>query len=164
MTRKRDSWASSEPIRRTMQANRPRDTKPELALRSAAHRLGLRFRVGVAPLPWLRRTADMVFPRARLAVFLDGCFWHGCPDHYVAPQAHGDFWARKVAENRRRDSETDRLLREAGWTVLRIWEHEAPQDAAAKIRMEYLALAAAPARPSTGSPQPRSEPSGVDPA
>jgi DNA mismatch endonuclease (patch repair protein) len=116
-----------------MQSNRPRDTAPERALRSAVHALGLRYRVGTRPVPGLRRTGDLVFPRARVVVFLDGCFWHGCPDHHTVAKTNADYWAQKAAENRRRDLETDRLLTDAGWVVLRVWEHEAPSEAALRV-------------------------------
>jgi DNA mismatch endonuclease, patch repair protein len=128
------SWASSEVVRRQMQANRSRDTQPELALRSRVHELGLRYRVAAKPLPSIRRTADLVFTRARVAVFLDGCFWHGCPDHHRPSQRNEEFWREKIARNRERDAETDKLLEEAGWTVVRIWEHEEPELAALKVR------------------------------
>ena len=127
------SWAASPATRRSMQANRSRDTRPELAVRRAAHRLGLRYRVDLRPMPAVRRRADLVFTRIRVAVFVDGCFWHGCPDHYRAPQRNAEYWTGKVTRNRSRDLETDGLLREAGWCVIRVWEHEDPQEAAARI-------------------------------
>lgn len=116
-----------------MQANKSRDTRPELALRRAVHALGLRYRVGARPLPDLRRTADMVFRGAKVAVFLDGCFWHGCPQHHTVAVANSAYWAGKVRRNSERDTETNRLLREAGWTPIRIWEHEDPVQAANQI-------------------------------
>jgi DNA mismatch endonuclease (patch repair protein) len=128
------SWASSEVVRKQMQANRSRDTKPELALRSRVHELGLRYRVAARPLPSIRRTADLVFTRTHVAVFLDGCFWHGCPDHHRPAQQNEEFWREKIARTRERDAETDKLLEEAGWTVVRIWEHEEPEVAALKVR------------------------------
>ena len=109
-----------------MLANRSRDTKPELLVRSLLHERGLRYRVNQRPLPELRRTADIVFRKARVAVFLDGCFWHGCPEHYRQPSTNTRYWSDKVEGNRRRDLETDACLAEAGWTVLRHWEHEDP--------------------------------------
>lgn len=127
------SWASSLAARKTMQANRGRDTKPELRVRSIVHAAGYRYRVNSRPEKEIRRTADMVFSRARVAVFIDGCFWHGCPEHYVAPRANKDYWSGKILANRSRDDETDRLLRERGWTVLRIWEHVSPAEAAQLI-------------------------------
>lgn len=122
-----------------MQANRGRDTGPELALRRAVHALGLRYRVDARPLPSLRRRADMVFTRAKVAVFMDGCFWHGCPDHHTVAKTNAEFWAEKVRGNRERDEETNRLLDEAGWAVVRVWEHEDPVDAAARVRRVVVA-------------------------
>jgi DNA mismatch endonuclease (patch repair protein) len=106
-----------------MQGNHSRDTKPELALRHALHALGYRYRVHVPPTRSHRRRADIAFARHRLAVFVDGCFWHGCPDHYLAPSAHGEYWADKIRRNRERDRLTDEEWRAAGWRVLRLWEH-----------------------------------------
>ena len=128
-----ESWASSPGVRRSMQSNRGRDTGPELAIRRAVHARGLRYRINARPLPELRRTADLVFPSAKLAVFVDGCFWHGCPTHATRPRINEEFWAKKLAGNRARDAETDRLLVARGWTVVRVWEHEAPQEAADRI-------------------------------
>lgn len=113
-----------------MRANRGRDTGPELALRRAIHARGLRYFVNRRPVSRVRRTADLVFPRARLAVFVDGCFWHGCPVHHTVAKANADFWADKVTRNRERDAETNRLLADEGWTVLRIWEHVPTEEAA----------------------------------
>lgn len=117
-----------------MQGNRGRDTKPELALRRAVHALGLRYRVGIRPLAGLRRTADLVFPRAHVAVFLDGCFWHGCETHHTVAATNAGYWAEKVVRNRERDRETDRALSDAGWAVIRVWEHEDPVEAAGRIK------------------------------
>jgi DNA mismatch endonuclease (patch repair protein) len=108
-----------------MRANRGRDTQPELALRSAVHALGLRYRVNIRPIKEVRRTADLVFTRAKVAVFLDGCFWHGCPEHHrPAKGSTASFWNDKIAGNRRRDLDTDHRLQAAGWEVVRVWEHE----------------------------------------
>ncbi|WP_282097588.1 very short patch repair endonuclease [Saccharomonospora xinjiangensis] len=128
-----ESWASSQATRASMQANRGRDTKPELALRSAVYALGLRYRVSARPLLNLRRTADLVFTKARVAVFLDGCFWHGCPEHHTVAATNARFWADKVASNIARDRDTDRRLEETGWLVIRVWEHEDPHRAALRI-------------------------------
>ena len=95
--------------------------------------MGLRYRVSVRPLAGLRRTADLVFTRARVAVFLDGCFWHGCPQHHTKAAANATFWAEKVAGNRARDRDTDARLAEAGWESVRIWEHEDPAVAAERV-------------------------------
>lgn len=127
------SWASSPGVRRSMQANTGRDTKPEVALRRAVHAMGLRYYVNRRPIKSVRRTADLVFPRLRLAVFVDGCFWHGCPRHHTVAKTNAAFWADKVDGNRRRDVETNGRLVDAGWTVLRIWEHEPVGDAAARV-------------------------------
>lgn len=116
-----------------MQSNRGRDTKPELAVRRALYAGGLRYRVNYRPEPSLRSTADIVFTRARVAVFIDGCFWHGCPEHYQRPGSNRDYWDPKIARNRERDAETVERLRESGWTVLRYWEHEPPEAVAASI-------------------------------
>lgn len=113
-----------------MQGNRSRDTKPELAVRRAIHRRGLRYRVAVRPEPALRRTADLVFRSARVAVFVDGCYWHGCPEHFIAPLTNSAYWGPKVGGNVARDRDTDRVLNAAGWTVMRFWEHEDPEAAA----------------------------------
>ncbi len=118
------TWASSPGVRRSMLANRGRDTRPELAVRREAHRRGLRYFVDRAPLKGVRRRADLVFPRAKVAVFVDGCFWHGCPVHHTAAKTNTSFWAQKVSVNRARDRDTDRRLAEAGWSVIRVWEHE----------------------------------------
>lgn len=127
------SWASSDAIRRTMRATRGRDSAPELRLRRECHALGLRYRVDARTLEGSRRRADMVFGRAMVAVFLDGCFWHGCPEHYVQPRRHGDFWSAKLAMNIRRDQEANRSLAEAGWVSYRVWEHQDPKQAAGQI-------------------------------
>lgn len=127
------SWASSEASRRTMQANRSRDTGPELAVRRLLHARGLRYRVAARPVQGVRRTADIVFPRARVAVYIDGCYWHGCPEHYVQPRSNVEYWTAKIAKNRARDVETNALLEEAAWTVLRFWEHEDAEEVAQVI-------------------------------
>lgn len=116
-----------------MRGNRSRDTKPEMAVRKLLHADGLRYRVDFRPLPGLRRTADVVFTRQRIAVFIDGCYWHGCPNHYVASKSHQAYWGPKIAANVARDAETTRLLSAAGWSVLRYWAHLRPEDIAASV-------------------------------
>jgi DNA mismatch endonuclease, patch repair protein len=116
-----------------MQAIRSRDTKPEQLIRRLVHAKGLRYRVSARPLPNLRRTADMVFRPAKVAVFIDGCYWHGCPDHYVPPRTNPGYWSDKVARNVTRDRDTDQQLEAAGWLVLRFWEHEPSDECAAQI-------------------------------
>lgn len=116
-----------------MQVQRRRDTSCEMEIRSLLHAAGLRYRVDARPLPQWRRRADLVFPGVHTAVFIDGCFWHGCPDHRDLPKANASWWQAKIARNRERDAETDKRLQAAGWEVLRIWEHEDPAEAAARI-------------------------------
>ncbi|MFC0674515.1 very short patch repair endonuclease [Brachybacterium hainanense] len=117
-----------------MQLQRTRDTAPELAVRRLLHAMGLRYRVDRAPLPNLRRRADIVFGPAKVAVFIDGCFWHGCPEHgRRETRANSAYWSGKIARNRERDADTDFRLADAGWITVRIWEHESPQTAAAHI-------------------------------
>jgi DNA mismatch endonuclease (patch repair protein) len=110
-----------------------RDTAPELALRRALHRRGLRYRVDRAPLVGIRRRADIVFTRVRTAVFVDGCFWHSCPLHATVPKANREWWVAKLAANVERDRATDRRLEEAGWSVRRVWEHEDMELTASSI-------------------------------
>lgn len=126
--RRDESWASTPGSRASMQSNRGRDTSPELAVRRRLHALGLRYRVSARPIKNLRRTADIVFPRARVAVFIDGCFWHGCAEHYQAPARNAEFWSAKRSRNQERDADTDRILDGHGWRSLRIWEHEVRAD------------------------------------
>jgi len=127
--------AVSAGVRRRMQVlSKKRDTAPELALRRELHRLGLRYRVDVAPAPSRsRRRADVVFSRQRIAVFVDGCFWHGCQEHGVRPSANAEYWRAKLRRNVERDRETDALLAAAGWRVIRVWEHEQATVAAARV-------------------------------
>jgi DNA mismatch endonuclease (patch repair protein) len=113
-----------------MQGNRNRDTSPEIAVRSLVHRAGLRYRVAARPLPGLRRTADLVFRPVKVSVFIDGCYWHMCPEHGHYPASNASYWTPKLDGNVRRDRETDKQLQEAGWLVMRFWEHQ-PSDAIA---------------------------------
>jgi len=128
-----DSWATSPRSAKVMRGNRSRDTKPELAVRRLLHARGLRYRVNARPLPSLRRTADIVFTRKQVAVFIDGCYWHGCPEHYVASKSNRDYWTPKIAANVARDAETTHTLSEAGWTVLRYWSHLRPEEIATAV-------------------------------
>jgi len=116
-----------------MSGQRTRDTAVELAIRSALHRRGLRYRVHLKPLPGVRRSADIVFPKARVAVMVDGCFWHSCPDHATYPKANATWWREKLARNVERDRETDEQFSSAGWRVVRVWEHEAISDAVRRV-------------------------------
>jgi DNA mismatch endonuclease (patch repair protein) len=107
-----------------------RDTAPEVAVRHLLHASGLRYRVNV-PVPGMpRRTIDIVFPRARIAIFMDGCFWHGCPEHATQPKSNAEWWRNKLDKNMARDRETTAHLQQIGWTVFRFWEHERPEDIA----------------------------------
>ena len=133
------SWATSDSTRRSMQANKGRDTNPEMAVRRLLHARGLRYRVNFRPVPGLRRTADIVFTRAKVAVFIDGCFWHGCPEHYQRPLANRAYWDGKVLQNRARDAETTMTVAQAGWTVLRFWEHEPVEAVVERIHGQVLA-------------------------
>jgi len=101
-----------------------RDTAPELALRRELHRRGLRFRVDQPLAGMPRRRADVLFTRARVAVFVDGCFWHSCPLHATSPTTNAEWWSKKLLRNVERDRDTDARLITAGWSVLRFWEHE----------------------------------------
>ena len=129
-----ESWASSPATRKSMQGNRSRDTKPELAVRSAVHRRGIRFRVSVRPQPEFARTADLVLRKSRIAVFVDGCFWHGCSEHHSRPATNTQYWIDKIARNVERDIETTAYLERTGWTVLRFWEHQDPEVVAERIQ------------------------------
>jgi DNA mismatch endonuclease (patch repair protein) len=104
-----------------------------MRLRTLLFARGLRYRVDARPLPGLRRKADVLFRRARVAVYIDGCFWHGCPLHATWPKQNAAFWLDKIETNQRRDADTDRRLAEAGWLVIRVWEHEDPAEAAGRI-------------------------------
>jgi DNA mismatch endonuclease (patch repair protein) len=112
------------------------DTAPEIALRSALHRRGLRYRTHVRPVVGLRREADIVFPGSKVAVFVDGCFWHGCPLHGTNPRRNSAFWADKIEMNRLRDADTDVALREHDWLPIRVWEHEHPEHAAELVEVQ----------------------------
>jgi DNA mismatch endonuclease, patch repair protein len=128
------SWASSETARRTMVANRRANTKPELTLRSALHRRGLRFRCELRlDLGAIRVRPDVVFTRRRVAVFVDGCYWHGCPEHGELPKANREYWSAKINGNRQRDRRVNAALLAAGWLVVRMWEHEDPEQFADAI-------------------------------
>jgi len=143
-----ESWESSAASRKVMQSNRSRDTTPELAVRRRLHAAGLRFRVARRPEPTLNRTADIVFTKQRVAVFIDGCYWHACPEHGTVARANASYWSEKLASNVARDADTTSRLQAAGWTVLRFWEHEDPDTVAATI-----AAAARGQDPAKGNPR-----------
>jgi DNA mismatch endonuclease (patch repair protein) len=107
-----------------MRANKKRDTRPELRLRRELHRRGLRYRTQTRiVLPDVTVRPDLVFPRQRVAVFVDGCFWHSCPEHGSRPRANSHYWEGKLERNRRRDEAVNAALEAHGWDVVRIWEH-----------------------------------------
>lgn len=117
-----------------MSRQRARDTGIEMALRRELHSRGLRFRVHRRPIPGVRREADIIFGPSKVAVFVDGCFWHGCPEHATWPKNNEAFWRNKIQGNRARDADTDRRLVDAGWASVRVWEHEAVGSAAARVQ------------------------------
>jgi len=120
--------------RKSMQSNRRRDTTPELAIRRLLHRAGERYRVDFRAAAQGRRVhVDIAFPRRKLAVFVDGCYWHGCPIHATTPVTNRDYWVSKIAENRLRDEQQTAALRACEWSVLRIWEHEPAAEAVERI-------------------------------
>lgn len=126
--------------RNTMRANHGRDTGPELRVRRRLHGAGLRYQVGT-PLPFnRRRRADLYFSRVRLYIFIDGCYWHGCSEHFQVPKTNTDFWASKIRTNQLRDRDTDERLRARGFISLRFWEHDAPADVVAEITRIYTDL------------------------
>lgn len=128
-----------------------RDTAPEIAVRKLLHAAGLRYRVNV-PVPGMgRRTIDIVFGSAKVAVFLDGCFWHGCPQHATQPKSNADWWRTKLDKNIARDRETTEHLEAQGWTVLRFWEHESPETVAQAVALARAA-ATQPKEPSKDRP------------
>lgn len=130
-----ESWASSPAIRATMVGNKRRDTKPEKALRSALHAAGLRFRKDFRlDLGTAKPRPDIAFTRAKVAVFVDGCYWHSCPEHGTKPKTNADYWTPKLARNVERDREQDVALGDSGWTVIRVWEHETIAQAAELVR------------------------------
>jgi DNA mismatch endonuclease (patch repair protein) len=116
-----------------MRSNRSVDTGPEVKLRSALHRTGHRFRKHVQPLAGLRCSVDIAFTRQRVAVFVDGCFWHCCPEHGTRPKRNADWWSAKLDANVERDRRNTDRLTAAGWSVVRIWEHQTLDQAIADV-------------------------------
>lgn len=130
--------ASSAAARAVMQGNRSTDTRPEVRLRSALHQRGLRFRKHAAPEAGLHCRADVVFRREKVAVFLDGCFWHGCPDHGTRPATNRSYWDAKLDRNVERDRRNRAALTAAGWLVVEAWEHEPVDDVAERVHQLVL--------------------------
>jgi DNA mismatch endonuclease (patch repair protein) len=116
-----------------MQRQRQKNTSAEVALRQELYALGLRYRLHVPLLSKPRRVADVVLVNARVAVFVDGCFWHGCPIHGTWPKQNAEYWRAKIIENQRRDADTDVRLENDGWKVVRLWSHEPAKQAARGI-------------------------------
>ncbi|MFR9724534.1 very short patch repair endonuclease [Streptomyces sp. MS19] len=145
--------ASSLQVSARMARQARRDTAPEVAVRRLLHAAGRRYRLH-RPVPGMpRRTMDIAFPGAKVAVFLDGCFWHGCPRHATRPKANGTWWREKLAKNVARDIETTQRLDDEGWVVLRFWEHESPEAVADRIVAVVTARRGLPApghRPTSG--------------
>ena len=137
--RRMQRWKADDARRKHMARFRRRDTAPELALRRILHARGRRFFVDRRVTSRTRTRADLVFPRARVAVFVDGCFWHFCEEHAHLPKANAGLWRAKLLANRQRDARHDEVLRAEGWKVVRVWEHEDPGQAADRVEHE-LAL------------------------
>ena len=129
---------SSVEVSERMKRQARTHTRPELALRRLLHARGLRYRVGLKVPGLPRRSIDIAFTRVRVAVFVDGCFWHGCPVHATWPAANAEWWAAKINKNRERDVLTTAHLVELGWEVVRVWEHESPVDAAQRVELAVL--------------------------
>jgi len=132
-----------------MQAQSRIDTGPEIALRRELSKLGLRYRLNSRPVPEFRRRVDVLFRKARVAVEVRGCFWHGCPRHGMIPAANADWWRQKLERTKQRDRETSLVLRRCGWAVIIVWEHDDAGVAAKKIAtlVRRRTLRATPPRP-----------------
>jgi DNA mismatch endonuclease (patch repair protein) len=139
---------TSEAVTAVMKGNRKTDTRPEVALRSALHRSGMRFRKDHSLKVDADRAirADIVFPTEKLAVFVDGCFWHKCPQHGTQPRSNRNYWTAKLARNVERDGEVNARLAEAGWEVLRLWEHESVAEACKRVARRLAHIRRRPGR------------------
>ncbi|RKE21918.1 very short patch repair endonuclease [Streptomyces sp. TLI_171] len=131
--------ASSPSVAARMSRQVSRDTVQELAVRRLLYHSGLRYRVNARVPGMPRRTVDILFPGPRVAVFLDGCFWHGCPEHATSPKSNADWWRTKLDRNIARDHETTAHLIAEGWAVLRFWEHHSAEDIAALVQQTVTA-------------------------
>lgn len=131
---------SSPEASRRMHSVWQNGTGIEIALRRVLHARGLRYRVQLPILATHRRVADIAFPGRRVAVFVDGCFWHGCQEHETWPKQNAEFWRNKILSNQARDSDTCTRLRACGWHVLRVWAHEGPEEAADRIERVICCL------------------------
>ncbi|WP_457188729.1 very short patch repair endonuclease [Nocardioides sp. P5_E3] len=135
----------TDEVRRRMSAQPRADTAPEVALRRELHRRGLRFRVGIKVPGNARRTIDIAFPGRRIAIFVDGCFWHRCPVHSVPAKTNAGWWSEKLAANVARDAHTNTTLEALSWRVVRVWEHEDPIEIADSIELLVREASLAPA-------------------
>ena len=142
---------SSSDASRRMAKVRQTGTDAELALRREMYRIGLRYRVGYEVLKQPRRVADVAFPGRKIAVFVDGCFWNGCPEHATWPKRNANFWRQKIEANRRRDADTNARLQANGWTALRFWSHESPVEAAETVARVVAKADTKPRVPSPGA-------------
>ncbi|WP_286141417.1 very short patch repair endonuclease [Mycobacterium sp. GA-1199] len=147
-TGRRSPAPLNEVVRKQMSAMPTQGTGTEIALRRALHRLGLRFRVQDRTLPG---RPDVVLTRARIAIFVDGCFWHKCPSHGTEPKNNGEWWLAKLNENVARDRRNDSKLRDLGWLPVHVWEHDDPAESAESIKRLWRDRTNPPARlqPST---------------
>lgn len=130
---KQKSKPVSIATRNVMRANKRSGTQPELRIRKLVHASGLRYRIDTKPEKDLNRRADIVFRQAKVAVFIHGCFWHGCPRHFKSPKTNKRFWETKIERNIQRDKETRNILRKRGWRVIEIWEHQSSESGARSI-------------------------------
>lgn len=140
---------STDGVSLRMAGQRTSGTQPEMALRRELHGRGRRFRIQLRPILDVRRTPDITFVGARVVVFVDGCFWHRCPEHGTIPKSNAAWWEAKLDANRSRDRETDRLFEDRGWAVVRVWEHEPPVLAADRVE-RVLTLAGRMKRAAAG--------------
>jgi DNA mismatch endonuclease, patch repair protein len=140
--------------RRRMKSVRQAHTNIEREVRSVLFRLGLRFRVNRIVVPGSRRRADVVFAKSRLAIFIDGCFWHSCPQHKTMPKTNTRWWRAKLAANVKRDRDSDRELRKYGWKVIRVWEHQCTDTVARRV-LKALADRKRHSNPNSNAPRAR---------
>ena len=117
-----------------MSRQKTRDTQPEVELRRQLYAMGIRYRLHRRPVSTMRRTADIVFTKAKIAVVVHGCFWHSCPTHGTFPFTNAEWWKAKLDRNVERDAETQSQWELVGWDVVVVWEHENPSDAARRIK------------------------------
>ncbi|MDF6062697.1 very short patch repair endonuclease [Streptomyces sp. JH010] len=126
---------SSPGVSARMSRQARRDTAPEVAVRKLLHGAGYRYRINERVPGMSRRTIDIAFTRAKVAVMIDGCFWHGCPEHATQPKSNAEWWRQKLDRNMTRDTETTEYLASQGWTVLRFWEHTPAEEVAEAVRV-----------------------------